>query len=312
MPADFPGPIDPETAAFNAQIEVMLDPLPRVYEVPVAEAREAREQGRSVWGPLVLSDRAVTREVPGPGGPIPVRVLAPQAPRAVYLHIHGGGWVLGGSHHQDPRLELMRDRCRVAVVSVEYRLSPEHPYPAAPDDCEAVAAWLVENSADEFGTNRLLIGGESAGAHLSAVTLLRTRRRYRASPFLGANLVYGVFDLGLTPSARMWGDRILVLNTPTIRWFAEQFLAGADPEDPDVSPLLADLGGMPPALFTVGTEDPLLDDSLFMHQRWRAAGGSSELAVFPGGAHGFDAFPIGLAEEALSGMHRFVNRLLDA
>lgn len=207
-------------------------------------------------------------------------------------------------------MEALSARCQVTVVSVDYRLAPEHPYPAAPDDCEAVAMWLISNSSSLFGTDRLIIGGESAGAHLAALTLLRLGNRGMAGRFIGANLVYGWYDLRLTPSARRYGDRNLVLNTPTLHWFADHFVAPDRRDSPDVSPLLADLSGLPPALFTVGTDDALIDDTLFMYLRWVAAGNPAGLAVYPGGCHGFDAFELAIGRSALEGMYRFVNGLL--
>jgi acetyl esterase/lipase len=100
-------------------------------------------------------------------------------------------------------LHTLATRAHLAVASVDYRLAPEHPFPAGPDDCEAAACWLVEHAQREFGTSRLLIGGESAGGHLSALTLLRMRDRHGAADaFCGANLVFGAFDLGMTPSQR--------------------------------------------------------------------------------------------------------------
>lgn len=160
------------------------------------------------------------------------------------------------------------------------------------------ALWLLENARKSFGSERLLIGGESAGAHLAAVTLLRLRERLGSTGFAGANLVYGCFDLTLTPSVRRWGERNLILSTPIVEWFADQFVPRGRRAEPDVSPLHADLHDLPPALFSVGTLDPLLDDSLFMHARWLAAGNAAELAIFPGGIHGFNAFPSALARAA--------------
>lgn len=298
---------DPETLRFNAELEVLLGEYPMLTDLSPAEARRLREEGRSAFGPIVLSERAIERTVPGGEGPIRARVFLPDRAEGVYLHFHGGGWVLGGIHHQDPRLEALSRACRLVVVSVDYRLAPEHPYPAGPDDCEAAARWLAENAGDEFGTDRILIGGESAGAHLSVVTMIRLRDRHGYNGFSAANLVYGAYDLRLTPSARNWGDRLLVLNTPIVGWFIDHFAPGEDLADPDLSPLFADLAGLPPALFTVGTEDPLLDDTLFMYERWRAAGNHAELAVYPGGAHGFDAFPIALASRARKEMYRFLS-----
>jgi acetyl esterase/lipase len=211
----------------------------------------------------------------------------------------------------DPALDSLANRASAVVVSVGYRLAPEHPYPAGPDDCEAAALWLAEHAQREFGVERLAIGGESAGAHLSAVTLVRLRARHGATPFRGANLVYGVYDLTFTPSVRNWGERYLILSTPIIHWFCDFFVPDrARRGDPDVSPLYADLRGLPPALFSVGTLDPLLDDSLFMASRWVAAGNRAELAVYPGGVHGFNLFPTPLAESANRRAEDFVREVL--
>ena len=113
--------------------------------------------------------------------------------------------------------------------------------------------------------SKLAIGGESAGGHLSAVTLLRLRDRHKLDAFSAAILNYGCYDLGMTPSMRRWGEEKLVLNTPAIVAFRKSFLPpGTDMSNPDVSPLYAGLRGMPAAIFSVGTRDALLDDSLFM------------------------------------------------
>ncbi len=264
-----------------------------------------RRTGQSVRGPLILSPMAQTRSIPGPAGRLRLRLFVPETIIGVYLHLHGGGWVVGGADEQDVYLEDMARACEVAVASVDYRLAPEHPYPAAPDDCEAAAAWLVEHAAAEFGTDRLIIGGESAGAHLAVATLLRLRDRHAFIGFSGANLAYGLYDLALTPSARHWGQRQLILNTPQIQWFIRHF-APPDVRDPDVSPLQADLSRMPPALFSVGTLDPLLDDSLFMSLRWLAAGNVSEIAVYPGGVHGFNLLALNLARRANQKMFEFI------
>ncbi len=206
------------------------------------------------------------------------------------------------------QLERIADKAGLTCVSVEYRLAPEHPYPAGPDDCETAALWLVENCRKEFGTDVLTIGGESAGGHLSAVTLLRLRDRHGYSGFRAANLVYGCFDLSMTPSQRAFGNERLVLRTKDIAKFCEAFLShDQDRRAPDVSPLYADLRGLPPALFTVGTRDALLDDSLFMRARWLAAGNRGELAVHSGGAHGFTLFPFALAEAANARIDAFLS-----
>jgi acetyl esterase/lipase len=114
--------------------------------------------------------------------------------------------------------------------------------------------------------------------------------------FAGANLVYGVYDLSGVPSLKRWGDRNLIINTPIVNWFADQLFppsqfAGMDKKDPEVSPLYADLADLGPALFSVGTLDRILDDTLFMAPRWLSAGNKAEIEIYPGGIHAFDVIP---------------------
>ena len=305
--------ITAEVRAFVAEIEVQLAALPDFTGKPARVIRQARRDGVGILGLAVASDRAKVRSIPGPAGPVSVRVIHPiTTPLGVYLHIHGGGWVIGDAVDQDLRLEALADATGLLTVSVDYRLAPEDPYPAGPDDCEAVAAWLVSHAMDEFGTEALFVGGESAGAHLSAVTILRMRDRHDYTGFVGANLVYGAYDLATTPSTRNWGDRDLILSTSSVQWFTAQFVPPHLLADPDVSPLHAQLHDLPPALFSVGTLDPLLDDTLFMAQRWLAAGNSAELAVYPGGIHAFDYFDTKQAAEAHARTNEFLLALLGA
>lgn len=289
-----------DTARLNDTLVGLMTGLPEWWNIGAETAREARRQGRGPFPAAVKSPRARTIIIAGrDGNEIPLRIIAPDRPRGVYLHIHGGGWVLGAADQHDPMLERIADSTGLAAVSVEYRLAPEHPYPAGPNDCESAAAWLVKNARNEFGSDVLTIGGESAGGHLSAVTVLRMRDRYGYTGFRGANLVYGAYDLSMTPSQLAFGNRRLVLRTIDMQQFYNAFLPTiTDRRVPDISPLYADLKGLCPALFSVGTEDALLDDTLFMYSRWIAAGNEANLAVYPGGAHGFTLFPSRLTEEA--------------
>ena len=299
-----------ETRRLNELVEQFLASAPPVHTVPAHETRRTRAEGGGTFGAVVVVDEGEDRTVPGPAGgvDVPVRVFVPPTVKGAYLHIHGGGWVLGAANQQDPMLWQLAQDAEVAVVSVDYRLAPEHPFPAGPDDCEAAALWFVEKAASEFGASpdKLVIGGESAGGHLAALTLLRLRDRHGINvreTFAGANLVFGVFDMGMTPSQRNWGERNLVLSTPIMQWFFDCALPDVPNEErrsPEYSPLWADLRDMPPALFTVGDLDPLLDDSLFMAARWEAAGNESDLRVYPEGIHGFVAFPAGIGRHALT------------
>jgi len=241
------------------------------------------------------SEMAVDREVSGPAGPLRLRTFVPDQVDAVFLHIHGGGFVTGSPEMTDLLHEILSKELNLAFVSVDYRLAPEHPYPAGPDDCEAAALWLLEHAEREFGSARLLIGGESAGAHLAACTLLRLRDHHDAADrFGGANLVFGIYDLGGTPSQRGVPERPDLLTVEQIEYFAELFTPGRSFEerrDPDISPLYADLHGLPPALFTVGTDDHLVDDTLFLAARWALAGNEAELLVYPETPHGGIGMP---------------------
>jgi acetyl esterase/lipase len=307
-PAVFePSAVPAETLKLNNEIVARMNAEPE--GLTIQEVRARRLQGLGAFPQPPKSPRATTISIDGPGGKLDLRVIAPEKPRGICFHIHGGGWSIGASDQLDPVLERLADNAGMACVSLEYRLAPEHPYPAGPDDCEAAALWLVHEGTKRFGTTKLAIGGESAGGHLAAVTLLRLRDRHKLTPFSAAILNYGCFDLGMTPSARRWGDEKLVLNTASIVGFRKCFLpAGTDMTDPDVSPLYADLRGLPPALFTVGTRDALIDDSLFMAPRWLAAGNVAELAVYPGACHGFVSIPFAQRDAAVTRMEQFLKR----
>jgi acetyl esterase len=304
-----------ETRVFCVQLEQTLATVPAVNELPPEETRRARREGTGIFPAPVFLPEARTVEIDGPGGKLPLRIIAPdREPAGAFLHIHGGGWTIGALDMQDPRLKRLASETGLTAVSVGYRLAPEHPYPAGPDDCEAAALWLLEHAEQIGAPGPLAIGGDSAGGHLAATTLLRLRDRHgRPDAFAAAVLQYGAFDISMTPSQRRWGERNLVLSTPIISWFGDQFLPGRDREarrDPDISPLYADLRELPPAIFTVGTQDALLDDSLFMEARWRAAGNDSELRVWPEAPHGFLGLPMGIADVALTAEHEFLRRTL--
>ena len=304
--------IPDDTRALNAGIIAATKDMANWWEVGAAKVREARAAGRGPFPAPVKSERARWIEIDGPAGKLKLRVLEPRSSRGVYLHIHGGGHVLGAADQQDRLLERIADETRLTAVSVEYRLAPEHPYPAGPDDCEAAALWVSDHVRD-FGGEALAIGGESAGAHLSALTLLRLRDKHGQTPFKAANLVFGVYDLAMTPSARAFGNERLVLRTLDIEKFGEAFLPGlgeVEKRAPHLSPLYADLRGLCPALFTVGTRDALLDDSLFMHARWVAAGNAGELDIYPGACHGFIAFPSQQTFDSIARQNAFLNAAL--
>jgi acetyl esterase/lipase len=289
--------------AFNAKLPRETAPA-RWTPAAIARARDLTQLMGGVFASAAIPGFE-TREIAGPRGPLRLRTFVPSGEvRAVYYDVHGGGFFMGAPEMDDRDNAEIARRARCAIVSVDYALAPEHPYPAGPDDCEAAALWLLANAQREFGSARLAIGGGSAGANLAATTLVRLRDRHQsASRFLAANLVFGVYDVSGTPSQRRGG----------VQSFRDLYLpkiSGDDRKQPDISPLYADLSGLPPALFTVGTNDYLYDDSLFMHARWRAAGNASELAIYPECVHGFTVFPIAMARAANQRIYEWLAKQL--
>ncbi|MET8584219.1 alpha/beta hydrolase [Streptomyces collinus] len=283
-----------ETLTFNAQFEATAASRPPRGQAPSADVLALLRRNRLGGDtPPVRLPQGQDRVV---AGGVRVRAFVPDRVEGVYLHIHGGGWAFGSADGQDEKLWRLAVEARLAVMSVDYRLAPEHPFPAGPDDCEADARWLVDHAEAEFGTGRLLIGGESAGAHLSVLTLLRLRDRHGITgTFRAANLAFGPYDLSMTPSQRLFGSRRLLSNSDSMRASYELFTPGMGPEErraPEVSPLYADLSGLPSARIVVGAQDPLLDDSLFLAQRWQAAGSPVQLGVVAGAMHGFTLFSL--------------------
>lgn len=299
-----------EARKMNELMAMVTAALPSMRDPDALE--RLRANGELMGGPPV--DAIEERTIPGPAGPLPARVYRPDTVDAVYLDFHGGAWCIGSARQQDGLLSELAEAAHVATISVDYRLAPEHPFPAAVDDCEAATRWVLDHAADEFGTSTVVIGGSSAGAHLAVLAVLRLRA---SDPSLmaritGLNLLFGPYDLGMTPSMRQGADAILI-NRPVVEASIEHFLPGLDAEarrDPMYSPLYADLRDLPPARFTVGSLDPLLDDSLFMAARWEAAGNHAELDVTPESPHGFSAMPTELGRAARARYTDFVRRII--
>ncbi len=286
-----------------------------------AEARAAVEAGRSSMALDAKPSAALSRDeqiaaartsmaqvtFPVPEAqPVEIagvacRVIRPDhAARAVYLHFHGGGMISGSASMMDIPNQMLARQLDVAVVSVEYRKAPEFPWPAGPDDGVAVARELLERARSDFGTERLLIGGESAGAYLSAAVALRVRDELHAIDRIdGLNLTYGIYDFGGTPSQRGLRphDGFDVLSPEFIHLVTDCYLPGRTNDErqaPEISPAHADLRGLPPCFVSVGTCDHLVDDSLLFAARAAAAGVDVDLFVLPELTHAFQMFDCGM------------------
>ena len=313
MPAPIPDPLYdpsldehvPEMERIAALVAEMQGESPEVWsEGAIAAARSSFDAYAT--HPPEVAERFEDREIDGPHGPIRLRAHVPDGDvRGVVLDWHGGGFFLG-KPEMDDALNLRHAAATgTVVVSASYRLGPEAPFPAGPDDAETAALWLLENAEREWGVPLRAVMGSSAGANIAAVAMLRLRDKHDALGAIeAANLIYGVFDMRGTPSQYERG-------IPTFRDLYLPDVERRDRDDVEMSPIFADLTGMPPALFTVGTADYLFDDSLFMAARWHAAGGEAQVNVFPACPHGFNAYPAELARQANEAMDEWVSGVLD-
>lgn len=251
--------------------------------------------------------------IPGPAGPLPVRRYTPAdagvlvdssrerssvgEPRPLLVFFHGGGFVVGDLDTHDGLCRLLCRDAEVHVLAVDYRLAPEHPAPAAVDDCYAAYRWAVEHAA-EFGADpaRVAVGGDSAGGNLAAVVSQLARNDGFALPALQL-LLYPVTDFANdTRSKTLFADGYF-LTKKDMDWFRDNYLAGSalDVDDPRVSPLLAeDLSGLPPAMVLTGGFDPLRDEGNQYAEALAAAGVAVDHRQFGPVVHAFaNFFPLG-------------------
>jgi acetyl esterase len=262
----------------------------------IAEARaharlEARVTGAQ---PPIPMARVEGLEIPGQGGPIPARLYVPGnlpagAPMPLTIYFHGGGWVIGDLDTHDGVCRFLAAAAGTAVLAIDYRLAPEHPFPAAVEDAWAAFNWALANAA-ALGADpsRIAVAGDSAGANLAAVTCLLTRAGGGAMPAMQL-LIYPPTDAAADlPSRRLFAEGCL-LTKADMEAFEECYLPpGSDRADPRASILLApDLSGLPPAYVATAGFDPLRDEGEAYALRMRGAGVQVALRRHPGLAHSF-------------------------
>jgi acetyl esterase len=253
--------------------------------------------------------------VPGPAGGIAVRIYRPEhdgrLPMLVYAH--GGGFVFCDLDSHDALCRDIANRIPAVVVSVAYRLAPEHQWPTAAEDVYAVTQWAADSAEDLGGdARRVVVGGDSAGGNLAAVTALMARDR-ASHPLAAQVLIYPVIAADFdTESYRLFGTGFYNPKT-AMRWYWDQYVpVAADREHPYASPVRADLAGLPPAVVVIAGHDPLRDEGIAFAEALDAARVTTARCVFEGGIHGFMTMPtLGIAQQARQQVCRELSRLLD-
>lgn len=263
--------------------------MPDPWTIPIDEARRLALQTMLAWNaPKVELAEIGNDTIAGPAGPIALRWYRP-APGTLpaILYFHGGGWTFGSIDTHDRTARLLAQAAGAVVVSVEYRLAPEHPHPAAHDDARAAFDWLRNQTARLNLNGKILVGGDSAGANI-ALGLCVGLRDARAPQPDGALLFYGCFaPMFDTDSHRRHGAGQYVLTSERMRWFWSNYLDTATPFDPIGAPLHADLGGLPPMHLAIAELDCLADDSWLLAKRLAEARVPHETRLYRGVVHGF-------------------------
>ena len=286
--------LDPSTDALLKTIAAQNGPAIHEMDVPSA---------RAVFGKLVLAlqgevepvHRVEDRTVPGPAGTTPIRVYTPRESGGALLPVlvlfHGGGWVIGDLDTHDAMCRYFANHADVIVVAVDYRLAPEHKFPAGVDDCIAATAWVHEHAASlGADASRLAVTGDSAGGNMAAVVAQQLKGKVAFQL-----LIYPATDFSPTAyaSRERFGTGEYFLSAEDMAWFGGHL--ADDPAallDVKASPIAAaSLAGLAPAVTITAGYDPLVDEGKAYADRLAAAGVPSEYRCFEGTIHGFVSFP---------------------
>jgi acetyl esterase len=288
-------PLDPQVRTYLDGL-VVAGAVP-ANELPVDEARRVSEAGAAaLFGPVDPVASIETDTITGPGGPIRVRLYTPESPTGILVYLHGGGWVVGSLETHDGVCRALARRAGCLVVAVDYRLAPEHRFPAALEDAWAAYEWALGEEAGPVA-----IGGDSAGGNLAAAVAVRARDRGR--PLAFQLLVYPVTDHDLDRPSYHQNASGYGLTREAMRWYWDHYLGpNGDGADPEASPLrTANLAGVAPALVLTAEYDPLCDEGEEYAARLREAGVEVTLTRYDGLIHGFFRMPavIARAQDAL-------------
>lgn len=284
--------LDPQAKFLLEQMEAAG--APPMDSLSPEEARATTDFSALAGAPEEVG-KVENRNIPGPGGEIPVRIYTPkgEGPFPALVYYHGGGWVIGNLETVDVPCRLLANRANCVVVSVDYRLAPEHKFPAAADDSYAAAKWVVENAASiQVDVERVAIGGDSAGGNLAAVVALMARDKGEIS-LAYQMLVYPVTNHSYATESYTENADGYLLTKDSMVWFWNHYLRNEeDGKNPYASPLQAeDLSGLPPALVLTGEFDPLRDEGEAYAERLREAGVQVEAKRYDGMIHGYFWMP---------------------
>ena len=308
-------------AFVRADVRQFLDFLnaqtgPKTHEVSAPEARMMMKAMASI-AEVETGNLAIKRDLtcPGPQGDIPLRLYDSRAAREstpVFLFIHGGGWVIGDRDVYDAICAEIARSLDMPVISVEYRLAPEHAWPAAPDDCEAAARWVAAGAADlGHAVTGLAIGGDSAGGNLTIVTVMALRDSPADVPVIAQLPIYPATDMTSDhPSYHQFADGHL-LTRDAMDWFSDCY--AADLTHQRASPLLFDQHGMPPTLVMTASLDPIRDQGRAYVAALAQAGVPVIFREAKGNIHGFITLrkAIPSAQDDVAGMLKAFRALLD-
>lgn len=282
-------PLHPQAAAFLATWNrINTAPL---ESTPVEVTRRSLLAGLGPLKDCPALDRIETLAIDGPGGPLQIRIYLPlgNRPLPVCLYFHGGGWVLNSIDTHDDLARRLAHAGSCALISVDYRLAPEHKYPAAVEDAWCALEWTVRHGGDYgLDVSRIAVCGDSAGGNLAAALCLLTRDR-GGPPIQFQVLAYPITDCDFDRFSYHDNAEGYFLTRSQMQWFWEQYVASpAQMREPYASPLLADsLAGLPPAIVLTAEYDPLRDEGEAYATALAAAGGRATLVRYPGMIHGF-------------------------
>lgn len=292
-----PMALDPNQVKLHPQAKALLDFLLQAGRIPYSEitppmaraqmAELIRRTKKNVEWPVTARDL----EIAGPAGRLRARLVSPRdagaGARPVLAYFHGGGWCIGDLETHDPVCRQIAVETKCAVLSLDYRLAPEHRFPAAVEDCFAAVRFLAAKGGElGLDATRIAVGGDSAGGNLAAVCAILARDA--GIKLAGQVLIYPATDWVGSYASREDYAAGFLLTKEAMDWFGGNYIDARDHRDVRASPILApDLARLPPALVLCGECDPLLGESRAYAEKLRAAGNDASFTLYPGQIHAF-------------------------